>query len=71
MNNVEPGELWHESSKSYKNDFLNFAISNCDIRSDSDRKNIISICLNLQTGKISYDYALSNESFAYSSIRLT
>lgn len=71
MNNVEPGELWHESSLNYENHFLNFAISNCDIRSDSDRKNIISICLNLQTGKISYDYALSNESFVYSSTRLT
>jgi len=71
MNNVEPGELWHESSKSYKNDFLKFAISNCDIRSDINRKNIISICLNLQTGKISYDIMLSNEAFTYSSTRLT
>ena len=71
MNNVEPGELWHESSLSYKNDFLNFSISNCDVRSDIDRKNIISICLNLQTGKISYEFAFSNESFAYSSTRLT
>ena len=71
MKNIAPGELWHESSLSYENDFLNFAISNCDVRSDSDRKNIISICLNLQTGKIVYDFALSNESFVYSSTRLT
>lgn len=70
MNNVEPGELWHESSIHYENSFLNFAISNCDIHNDSDRKNIISICLNLQTGKISYDCALSNESFKYSSVQL-
>ena len=71
MNNVEPGELWHESSLSYENDFLNFAISNSDVRSDSDRKNITSICLNLQTGKISYDIMLSTEAFTYSSTRLT
>lgn len=71
MNNVEPGELWYESSIHYENSFLNFAISNCDVRSDIDRKNIISICLNLQTGKIVYDFALSNESFVYSSTRLT
>ena len=71
MKNIAPGELWHESSLSYENDFLKFAISNSDVRSDSDRKNIISICLNLQTGKIVYDFALSNESFVYSSTRLT
>ncbi len=71
MNNVEPGELWHESSLNYENHFLNFAISNCDVRSDSDRKNILSISLDLKTGKISYNIMLSNEAFTYSSTRLT
>jgi hypothetical protein len=71
MNNVEPGELWYESSIHYENSFLNFAISNCDVRSDSDRKNILSISLDLKTGKISYNIMLSNEAFTYSSTRLT
>jgi len=71
MNNVEPGELWYESSSRHKDSLLNFAISNCDVRSDSDRKNILSISLDLTTGKIYYDIMLSNEAFAYSSVLLT
>jgi len=71
MNNIQPGELWYESSSHHADSFLNFAISNCDIRSDSDRKNILSISLDLKTGEMSYNVMLSNEAFAYSSVLLT
>ena len=71
MNNIQPDELWYESSSRHEDPFLNFAISNCDVKSDSDRKNILSISLDLKTGEMSYNVMLSNEAFAYSSVLLT